>query len=251
MITIDKLSYSNKMLQNHPLEKVLLSICSLIAVLFSNTYILPGVVLFSMIMLIVVKADISWKLLMNFFLIPLVFICTSLIPLLFTFDITGTDGYFLFYELGFHKALFLFVKSLSSISCFYFLILTTPLEQLDYLMGKLKISILFREIMVLIYRFIFLLTEMVNQIYISQKQRIGYVSFKGSMRSIALLSSSILSRSLNHCSQAHLAVKARGGDSNFIFIESEYDLKLTNLIYISLYFCLLVFVKIGEFLWPI
>lgn len=251
VLTIDKLSYSNKMVCIHPLEKVLLSLVPLGGILFSGSFVLPVLVFFSMLFFIIVLAGISRHILSRLFLVPMVFICMSLIPFIFSIDIGGEKGAAYLSEDGIRKALFLLVKSLSSISCFYFLILSTPLEQIDYLMGKLKISSLFREILILLYRFIFLLIEMVNQIYVSQRQRAGYVNLKGSLKSVSLLSASVLSRSVRYCRQAHLAVMSRGGDSDFSFLGKDYCLSVRNLFFISMYFLLLILIFIGEVLWLI
>jgi cobalt/nickel transport system permease protein len=248
---MDKLAYSNKMVGHHPLEKVLISLSSLVVVLFAGGVVLPLVVGGIMLFLLMVRGGISGKVLLSLFLIPIVFISTSLLPLLFTISLN--QGTFMFFidENGSMRALELFLKSFSSIICLYFLILSTPIEQIDYLLGRMKVSLLFREILVLLYRFIFVLTDTANHIYISQKQRGGYSGFKKSLHSTALLCSSLMTGAFIYCRQAHLAVKARGGDSDFVYIHREYIFERRHLIGIFFYVVFLILLKWSDFLWLI
>ena len=74
----------------------------------------------------------------------------------------------------------------------YFLALTTPMTEIITVLHKLKVPVIITELMVLIYRFIFVFMETATTIRRAQLSRSGYVSMKSSFRSLSRLSSALL-----------------------------------------------------------
>lgn len=253
MESIDKLAVCNKLLAVHPAEKTLFSLSSLLMVLFSNSIILSLVVFALMVWMVVQKGGIPLLSMMKLMIIPFAFILTGLIPVLISFNSTPFDGgvplgqgifYWGITREGFMKSFLILVRSLSGISCFYFLILTTPVSQIDYLFNVMKISPLFREMVILIYRYIFLLLRMAEDIYRSQRMRHGFTSFFSSIRSLGMLSVSVLVKSGSHSDQAFLALQSRGCEQNILFIQPDFKRKGENFVLIVLNLCFLIFLKI-------
>ena len=63
---------------------------------------------------------------------------------------------------------------LGSISCLYFLTLTTPVQAILQVLRKCKVPSLLIEITEIMYRFIFVFLETALTIYQSQNSRLGY-----------------------------------------------------------------------------
>ena len=103
---------------------------------------------------------ITFKELTELYKVPVSFIILSNI----SFALTG-ENYIL-----------LTAKAINSISIVYFLFCITPITQVAYIMKKLKFPLIIIELFLLIYRFIFLFTEIKNQFLISQKSKIKHLS---------------------------------------------------------------------------
>lgn len=85
------------------------------------------------------------------------------------------------------KAAMVFIRIAASLSCFYFLILTTPFSALLQVMQRLKVPHLVLELMLITYRFIFLLYDTAQGIITAQRGRGGHSSFTRTMRDIVML----------------------------------------------------------------
>lgn len=88
---------------------------------------------------------------------------------------------------GFHNAMLLMARSFSAISVLYALVLNTSIADMLFVLRKLKFPEVLLDIMVLVYRNIFVFSDAANDIYISQKSRLGYRNLPISLRSTAQL----------------------------------------------------------------
>jgi cobalt/nickel transport system permease protein len=73
------------------------------------------------------------------------------------------------------------MRSLSSISILYALILNTSISDILYVLRSIKIPEIMLDIMVLVYRNIFIFSDTAKSIYTSQKSRLGYRNFRSAM----------------------------------------------------------------------
>ena len=140
--------------------------------------------------------------------------------------------------------------ALSSVACLYFMSLTTPMVDIIYVMKKVKIPKLFIELTLLIYRFMFILLDMADSIGISQKARLGNISFKARMKSISMLLSVILIRALGKANNLYNAMESRCYDGNIRVIwehkNSTKKEKIFLLIYIMLITSIGILIRLKE-----
>jgi len=106
-------------------------------------------------------------------------------------------------------ALRLIIVSLASVSCLYFLILTTPMMDLFYVMKKLRCPSLIIEIMMLTYRYIFVLFEMASSIMTAQNCRLGNISAKSAINGMGNMLSVILIRAMQKANALFDAMESR------------------------------------------
>jgi len=106
-------------------------------------------------------------------------------------------------------AVHLFLRSLGAVSCLYFLALTTPMTEIITVLNKLKVPVIITELMVLIYRFIFVFMETATTIRRAQLSRSGYVSMKCSFRSLSLLFSALLGKVFLKSQELYNSMAAR------------------------------------------
>ena len=104
----------------------------------------------------------------------------------------------------------LICTAFASVSCLYFLALSTPVTDLVLALRRFHIPQLLIELMILIYRFIFLLQEIAHQISVSQKSRLGNCNYRTSIRSFGALLSALFIRSVRQSGILFDALEARG-----------------------------------------
>ncbi|MDJ0695870.1 MAG: cobalt ECF transporter T component CbiQ [Mastigocoleus sp. MO_167.B18] len=116
---------------------------------------------------------------------------------------------------GIHQATLIFTRAIASVSCLYFLMLTVPFTEILHTLRRFKFPVLLTEILLLMYRFIFILLYVANELLRAQKSRGGYRNWRTSMKSLALLISQLLKRTLQKYSQFSLGLETRGFAGEF------------------------------------
>lgn len=110
-------------------------------------------------------------------------------------------------ELAFH----LVSRSLGAASAMNFLALTTPLVDMLELFRRWHLPSILVDIMVIIYRFIFVLLDSLNTMYVAQDSRLGYqTSYWRAMNSAALLGSRLFINAFQRSRRLQIALESRG-----------------------------------------
>jgi len=86
---------------------------------------------------------------------------------------------------------------------------------------KLKVPVLFIELMSLVYYFIFILLNTSANIIVSQNSRLGYLNLKSSIKSVALLCSNLFIKSYKRSFDTFTALESRGYNGYLNVIEVE------------------------------
>ncbi|SDG71042.1 cobalt ECF transporter T component CbiQ [Desulfosporosinus hippei] len=203
MIAIDSYAYNNNLKAVHPAEKSLFAMLTMVVCLTSKTTITPLVILAIMSGGIILKAGIPARVLIKLLAIPLSFLLISVLTIAFSLS-SDPSGFLLAHRINsltigirysdLITAVNLFLRSIGAVSCLYFLALTTPLTELITVLHRLKVPFIITELMVLIYRFIFVFLDTATTIRRAQLSRSGYVSMKSSFRSMSRLFSALLGK---------------------------------------------------------
>ena len=112
---------------------------------------------------------------------------------------------------------------LSSISCLYFLTLTTPVQAILQVLRKLKVPQLLIEITEITYRFIFVFLETALKIYQAQNSRLGYRTFKLWLHSLGLLISSLFITVFQRAKELTIAMDSRGYAGEILYLDEHYQ----------------------------
>ena len=107
----------------------------------------------------------------------------------------------------------------SSVACLYFLILTTPVTDLLAVLRRLHCPWLLLELMLLIYRAIFVLLDIAGAIQTAQNCRLGNRSFSSKLRCMGQMLSVLLVRSLKKSSLLYDAMESRLYDGRIRVLE--------------------------------
>lgn len=204
MLLIDKYAYTNKLANTSPTLKLIAVVMSLIiTTAISNNYI--NLIIFGiMVVLTTFIAKIPLDKYLKILVIPITFLLISTITILF--NISDKDIYIWNFRMfgkyigvtneSIIQSINITTRVFASLSATFFLALTTPLNKIIMVFKKIHIPQTIIELLVLIYRSIFIFLEESKEIYMAQEIRFGYSSFKSSIRSTALLMKSLFIRVL-------------------------------------------------------
>jgi cobalt/nickel transport system permease protein len=237
MINIDKYAYDSKLKNVNPIRKLLFALLACGVCIWANFMVISVFIAFIMIWVICKKGETPLEFIFKLMFVPGIFLTIGV----FTIAIEITRSENLSHDIfvlsgslaglhigvtheGIWNAVNLFFKTLATVSCLYFLSLSTPMTELMAVLKRLRVPKLMIELMGLIYRFIFVLLETAENIFISQRARLGYESFSSGFRSIKVLSSSLFIRAYKRSDEIYHSLEARGYDGDLNFLEEEIKL---------------------------
>ncbi|WP_373537620.1 cobalt ECF transporter T component CbiQ [Microcoleus sp.] len=223
---IDSLAYTNSLRGLPPSHKLSFAIALLILSLVSHVAVQLSIALWLTIW-IVVYAGIPAKLYLRLLSVPLVFLLTSL-PALAMGAVAGdripeiqwdiwqgwgiSIGTFYLYvsSTGIYQVSLLFARAFASTSCMYFILLTVPFTEILQILRQLRCPELVTELLLLMYRFIFSLLAIADELWTAQNSRCGYRTWKRGMHSLGILIGQLLLRTLENYRQVSLTLASRG-----------------------------------------
>jgi cobalt/nickel transport system permease protein len=192
---LDDIAQNSTFRHIHPGTKILLGLGSLIICLVSPTPVVPlvsGVILSSVLL---IPARVSPLVYGELLLAPAIFTAFSIIVLLFMLG--GGDVVWQFSPVSWinltitegsvrQSALVLFRIFGCTVSLF-FIALTTPMTDLFHGMKRIGIPIELIDLMMIVYRYIFIVYDQAVEIWHAQVMRLGYSRPRESIRSFSML----------------------------------------------------------------
>lgn len=130
------------------------------------------------------------------------------------------------YVEGLHRGLLIVCRTLSGVSLILLLSMSTPADKLFTAATWFRIPKIFIEIALLIYRYIFVLTDELITMHDAQKIRLGYHSWKQSMKSVSTLGACLILRAYDRAERVFEAMLVRGYTGariNYIQVFSKTD----------------------------
>ncbi len=242
MLLIDYYAYNNKIATVHPGEKFLFFVLTLTITLAFDNVVTWLLVILLMAATVVVLAGTPWFTYLKLLLLPGSFLIPGVLVLAvsvntdpasfirsvsvgpYAVGITGP---------GLETAVKAFLRSLSSVSCLYFLALTTPLSDMISLFKKFRVPSLIIELLTLIYRFIFVLLKVTGQIYTAQSSRLGYRNTRTALNSLSRIISSIFVKTYHQSQVMYDALLARCYQGSLNILEERRCLSARNLLLIA------------------
>ncbi|MDH4263382.1 MAG: cobalt ECF transporter T component CbiQ [Spirochaetia bacterium] len=242
MIYIDKYAYFNRLKDVHPVEKFSLAIFTLFITVASNSIFIPAISFAIMSLIILLAARIPLFFYAKLLLLPLFFLFAGVLSVATNLNdqdmicsVLFTGHRFCVSASSLNEAVKIFTKSMGSISCLYFLVLTVPVTEIINILKKFKTPILFLELLVIVYKFIFIIFETMDRIYISQKSRMGYENYKLSYKSLSKLISSVFIISLKRYEDLYHALESRCFTGDFHFYQRKYNFSKINIFVIFMF----------------
>jgi len=161
---------------------------------------------------------------------------------LFSIDLFGLE--IVAYREGLVEGLTIGSRIIGAVSVLTIMGFSTPFTDFLGSLSWLRMPKGFIEIMVLAYRYIFVLLDEGMVIYNAQKIRLGYSGFKRSFNSFGSLTGSLILRAFEHSQNTAMAMAQRGYDG-YIPMTTEKPLKALELL------GAIIFTATMGFLWTI
>ncbi|QBK26115.1 cobalt ECF transporter T component CbiQ [Ureibacillus thermophilus] len=243
-------AYHSPLRNIHPIEKIVFALIPLILnILFQNIYT-SLFIFFIMVVITIIFGKIPVRIYWKLLLIPVTFLLSSILVILLSFTESPLEGAIFQSIIGpvvisimkesIEKALTLFSVSLSSISCLYFLILTTTIQDVLFGLQCLKVPQVLLDLIALIYRFIFLFLDSSRTIFLAQKARLGHGSSIKTIKSIGLIISALFVKVFHEMKDLNNAVNARSLNSYMAVIARTIPFSRSRWIFIMLISILII-----------
>lgn len=223
-LKIDSLAYSNRLRHLPPTHKVIFTIM-LFILGYLSFWEVQLIISIWMLIWVIVYAGIPKQVYGQLLVIPVSFwlmsvpaIALGIVSQQNLGDVSGDiyqginigNWYLYLSKQGIIQIQILLTRALALTSVLYFLLLTTPFGEILTVLARLGIPSLILELLTLMYRAIFILTQTASELIVAQKSRLGYVTWRRSMDSLAILVTQLLKRSLENYRQLTLGLKSRG-----------------------------------------
>lgn len=248
MIVIDKLCYYSKLRYVNAGEKFAYAMATLIFCLVSRSIVIALLVLAVNGILNVKTGGIPLSRYKTLMAVPLAFLFLSTIAIIINISKTPLDAFAIpvgsYYITGSYSSILygiqLILTALASVSCLYFLSLNTPMTDIILVLHRLRCPLLIQELMLLIYRFIFVLLDIASAITTSQNSRLGNKDYKTSIKSFGSMISVLFIRAMKKSNALYDAMEARCYDGTIRVLTENYPPKKKEIIYIILFELLLL-----------
>ncbi|MCR1876572.1 cobalt ECF transporter T component CbiQ [Paraclostridium bifermentans] len=224
MLEIDNCAYLNNIKDVNPLIKLGITFIGVIASMLTQNANIHILIMLFMTTLILFIARVDMKLYIKCLKIPIIFLIIGIGLNLINISFENKDYIFNVNILGLYIGTTEFavkssenilLRAMSCIISIYFLILTTPFNQLIIVLKKLHIPHTLIELMILIYRFIFIFIEEAEEIYKSQQLKFGYTNLRTSYNSMSLLIKTLFFRMMRRYEDMSISLDIKLYDGKF------------------------------------
>ena len=218
-IQMDALAYSSRMLNWAPLGKLLLVIVVLIANVMTDSVVTALAVLAIGLALMAYSTNMRIPFMLG------VAIGEAILILIVACGIISINGDtsqpciwradFLWLDLymtadSFNQAWLVMIRAVAGITVMMAFATSTPIPHLAQALRQIRIPDEICEIVVLIYRYGFLLLERMDTMWSAANSRLGFSGFKRSMKTIASIAVGIFTSSMNMADKAQVSLECRG-----------------------------------------
>lgn len=256
MILIDKLCYQSGLRYVNASEKFAYAVLTLILCVGSRSTAVAAAAFLANGLLTVGAGKIPLLRYLRLFLIPAAFLLLGTGALvvnlsgkpLDAFALPAGDWYITGSRAAIRQAAGLCATAFAAVSCLYFLALNTTMPDIMGVLSKLHLPSFFIELMLLIYRFIFILLETASSIMTAQESRLGNRDLRTSVRSFGGMGSALLLLALKRSNMLYDAMESRCYDGQIRVLSREYPPRKKEIIGIAGFEAFLLFLAVWRIL---
>ena len=224
MIKIDYIAYNNPLANKNPYVKSGFAMGLLIAAISFKSVYLLAFIIFIMNALILVGVRIEFKFYLKLLMIPVSILGLSTMMILITYNTQAANFVIKCHAFGgfigithetLRTACYLFLRCFASICCIYFMTLTVGMNQLIQVLRKLHLPHEIIELLILMYRFIFIFLEEMEEMKRAQEMRFGYTDLYTSYHSTGMLISQLFKRIMQRYEELCVALEMKLYEGTF------------------------------------
>ena len=252
MILIDKLCYQSKLRYVNAAEKSVYAMLTLVLCIVSRSPAVAAAAFTANGLLTVGKGKIPLSRYVRLLLLPAAFLVLGTAALVFNLSREPLDAFAFpvgeWYITGSRaargQAARLCATAFAAVSCLYFLALNTTMTDIMGVLAKMHLPSFFIELMLLIYRFIFVLLETASAILTAQESRLGNRDFRTSVRSFGGMCAALFVLALKRSNALYDAMESRCYDGRIRVLSREYPPARKEIIGIAVFEGILLFMTI-------
>lgn len=252
METIDSYAYESRMRGISPGFKAAVAAGALIFCIGANDLVISVTVLLTMSAVTVWFGGLPLFKYFKLLKIPLGFLILGTVAIVIEIS-SRPFGYVLFHGFGHYvwvskeggmTALKLVLKAIGALSAMYMLVLSTPASEIIGVLKYLHVPKLMIELMHMIYRFIFVMTDTQRLMKQAAVSRLGYRDFKTSCRTFGSSAGNLFVVSLKRAGTYYDAMTARCYDGELLFLSEEKGVRPWQVMAALSYFLILILIYI-------
>lgn len=210
ILLMDQYAVCSPMASWNPDWKVVLGLVSLSGCVLSKTGLISLMAGLWMMVLTHRWGGVEWSVYWRMMTIPLFFMIMSGAVILLDFTKEAVM-----------EAVLVTGKVLTGTTCLYMISLTTPMYELVGVLRRWHMPKVMIELMVLMYRFLFLLLELYEHMKQSAQARLGDIGLRQGYRSFFAICTNLLILAFRRASDSFDAMEARGYDGELRFLERK------------------------------
>ncbi|MCL2296261.1 MAG: cobalt ECF transporter T component CbiQ [Methanomassiliicoccaceae archaeon] len=238
--SVDTAAYKSPMLSWSPLAKLFLILSLLVLDIASKTIWMSvfacaiGLTLF----LYASSLRPPKALMLLFVYAQVLIIISAFIFMIVTPGASVASWWFLnFTDAGISFAMLIYARATAALLLLYSFAVSTPVPHLAEAMKKLRFPDVFVELMVLMYRYTFLLMETAEKMHLVAECKFGYAGYKKSMSTTSKLAVGVFMRSLDTAERGQVALQCRNYRGEFKSLSSFNKQNKTATVFCALIVC--------------
>ncbi|MEI7649021.1 MAG: cobalt ECF transporter T component CbiQ [Methanomicrobiales archaeon] len=223
---LEDIAQKNGLREVNAYLKLAAGLGAIILCLLSSSYISPLFIAIVLSGAIIILARVNAKTYAELFIVPFWFAIMSVVGIIL---ITGGPDIFWQWNIlpsfsisitreSINQGMFVFCRVIGGMSAMIFIALTTPMTDIFIVFRQCRVPEVVIDLMMIIYRTIFILIDQVIQIYQAQLMRLGYSTYRESLHSFATLCGAAFIASWDAGEDLIRAMDARCYDGKFALL---------------------------------
>lgn len=216
MLTIDEVAYASPAKDWSPLGKLAIALSLLVSSLMASSIVIPFLIFLIGFTLLFYSTKMRFPRVIILALLEglgIFFIGAIVIALVTPGEILWTINLGIvvltFSQQGVDLGMLVFLRAVAGVTIMLFFATSTPIPYLANALHQVKVPKEIVELVVLIYRYSFLLLEQMDTMYTAAHCRLGFRGYKNKIRTTAKLAVGMFIRSLDTAERSQVALDCR------------------------------------------
>ena len=242
--SIDYYAYQSNLKKYHPTFKLLFTISILFLCLWTNHIATSIYISATMMSINILKNQVSFWDYSQLLKIPCLFIILACIAIAAEIGYDNGKIAVSITKESIYQSITVMLRTFGAVNTLYFLTLSTPIAEIIRVLKKTPIPNILTELMFMIYRYIFILTEVQLHFKHAAQSRLGYIDFKTSCYTFGNSMANLLIVSFQKANKYYDAMLSRCYNRELLFLYEKRIFHIPIFIGAVLYGVSIIFIDI-------